>query len=236
MKQKLNFLLPILFAGFLLISMSSCNKEDVVTNVITTPNRPTPTNYMLGLGSNPGKPVGTAYNLPTYFRFTGPIMSSPGKEYTGDKMAMLLNGELPEPKTDYVIFGSGTYVNLYVGITNITSQNRVLVLPAGLIFCGEDTTNQNGIIIQPDTIPIPGNDTVFCCLKNYCLNLHHSVPSGSPYKMTVTTLNPDLVYLVNVLRNKRPVTEAGQIQSIIWNITDNGGLTASDKAYLNSLP
>lgn len=236
MKKNLILFLVVLFVATMTISYQSCKKDDTVTNIVRPPVTPPHINYLLGLGNIPGKPVGTNYSLPSNFHLTGPIMSDPGKALTGDKQALLLAGIFPGIKTDYTTFGSGTYVNLYVGIRNITAQNGVLIIPSGLIFCSEDTTDQSGIIIQPDTIPIPGNDTVLCCLKSYCLNLHHSPPSNAIYKMTVTTLNPDLVYVVSVLRNKKPVTDASQIQSIIWNITDNGGITQSDKTYLNSLP
>jgi len=236
MKSKWMLFLVVLFVAAMTINFESCKKDETVTNVVRPPVTPPHVNYLMGLGNTPGKPVGNSYSLPSGFRFTGPVMSDPGKALTGDKQALLLAGIFPEIKTDYTTFGSGTYVNLYVGISNISTQNRVLIIPSGLIFCSEDTTDQSGIIIQPDTIPIPGNDTVYCCLKSYCLNLHHSVPSNAVYKMTVTTLNPDLVYVVSTLRNKKPVTDASQIQSILWNITDNGGLTQSDKTYLNSLP
>ena len=125
---------------------------------------------------------------------------------------------------------------MYVGIRNLTAQNRTLIIPSGMIFCSDDSTNQSGIIIQPDTIPIPGNDTTFCLLKSYCVNLHRSPPSGAHYKIAVVTLNPDFVYVTNILRNKKRVTDVSTIQSLIWNITDNGGLTQENKTYLNSLP
>lgn len=236
MKTKSIFF-NIFILALALISFNACKKDDSSSN-----NKPpvvieqTPGYHPQGLGSNPGQPYGISYTLPNDIRLIGAITSSPQKGIVNDKVAQLSDFTNFTPKADYVSYGSGTYVNLYVKLLNTSFQTKTLIIPAGLIFSCEDTSTQGGVIIQPDTIVIPGEDTVFCCLKSYCTNLHKSPPSNQVYKITVTTLHYDLWLVAYILKNKQTIQDSGTIQSIIWSITDGTGLSETDKNYLLSLP
>ena len=236
MKTKIIFL-NVCFLAVVLIIFNSCKKDDS-TNVNKPPVVVTPTTgyYPQGLGSVPGKPYGIQYTFPSEIKLIGQITSFQQKGVIYDKLAQLSDFANFTPKSDYITYGSGTYVNLYVKLFNTNSQPKTLIIPAGLIFCCEDTSTQGGIIIQPDTIVIPGQDTAFCILKSYCTNAHKSPPSNNIYKMTVTTLHYDLWLVAYILKNKKTIQDASTIQTIIWSITDGSGLSETDKNYLLSLP
>ena len=119
---------------------------------------------------------------------------------------------------------------------NKNPQPKTIIIPGGLMFLPGDTAAQTGTTTQNDTITIPGNDSIGCHIKTYCTNLHKHVPSNTSYKMLGTTVHSDLWTLVDILKKKKKLAPGSQVQSIIWNITDHGGLTEQDRIYLNSLP
>jgi len=234
--KKLSITVVIIAVLFV---MNAC-KKDVNTTYPTTPPVVIPTvpvgNYPAGLGSTPGTPVCKPFNLPANIVLIGEIHSSVFKSVSFDKATQNINDFIIQPKTTFLELGSGSLVQVYLKFFNKSSQPTSLIIPGGLMFCPGDSAAQTGITVQPDTIIIPGNDSIGCHIKSFCTNAHKHVPSNTKYKMLGTTLHSDLWTMVNILKNKKKIQPGSQIQSIIWHITDNGGLTESDKTYLNSLP
>ena len=122
---------------------------------------------------------------------------------------------------------------------------KTFVLPAGLVFCNKSEndstpidTCQTGIILVPDTITIPGGDTIEILLKSFCSNLNwHAPTSNSIYAMKVTTNNDQMVRLIAALKGKKTLVDhQGDIQSYVWKITNNSGLTTEDYNTISNWP
>lgn len=234
MKTK-RILLPVIVLVLGLIALNACKKDVSPTYPITVVTIPVG-NYTAGLGSSPGTPVCKPFILPTNIVLIGEIKSAAFKAGFTNKETQNVNDYIITPKTTFLELGSGTYVQVYLKLYNTNSQPTTLIIPGGLMFLPGDTSSQTGTTIQNDTIIIPPHDSTGCHIKTYCTNLHKHVPSGTTYKMLGTSLNTDLWTMVSILKTKQKIVSNSRIQSIIWNITDNGGFTQADKDYLNSLP
>jgi len=220
-----------------------CNKKE---EPAPTPT-PTPTNqYLNGLGDHIGYPSGTAYNLPPAVQLVSEIrggsfnkISTVNKhEYSGPFPYGLI------PK-NWITYGTGTYVQLYMKLYNTLTVDTTIIFPGGLIFCDtldNDTSNgeyQRGFILQNAVVTCPAQDTAFVCLLAYCLNASLSGSSyDAVYYIGPVTNNPNLNQVVSIMASKQPPLGAEwDIQGIIWNITDYGlNLTQQDLDYLNNLP
>ncbi|MFZ4399572.1 MAG: hypothetical protein ACOYO1_06035 [Bacteroidales bacterium] len=237
MKTK-RFFIPVvsLLIGFLLFN--ACKKDinpiyPVAKPVVTT----IPVGiYPAGLGSTPGTPVCNPFILPENIEVIGEIKSAAFKSTVFDKETQNINDFIYTPKTTFVELGSGSLVQIYMKFYNKNSQPTTLVIPGGLMFLPGDTAAQTGTTTQNDTIIIPPHDSLGCHIKTYCTNLHKHVPNNTSYKMLGTTVHSDLWTMVNILKTKKKLAPGSQVQSIIWNITDRGGLTDADRTYLNNLP
>jgi hypothetical protein len=241
MKKTIYFISVILL---IVVAVSSCKKEKETP----TPLPPTPTvnPYLNGLGDQVGYPSGTAYNLPAHIQLVSEIRggyyyksnSIDKEKYTGPFPAHLI------PK-NWINYGTGTYVELYMKLYNTLSTDTTIIFPGGLIFCDtldSDTSNgmyQRGFILQNDTVNIMAQDTAFVVLMAYCLN---ASMSGSDYDAVYyigpVTNNPNLNQVVSIMAGKQyPFGEEYTFQDIIWNITDYGqNLTSQEIQYLNALP
>lgn len=243
MKKSL-FILGIFFSFFFLLS---CKKDNSI--IEPTPKPPTqvyhPTND--GLGLHGGIPTGTQFILPTNVKIIGSIRGGMpyAKATKFDKQTYngpFTNNEL---KSNWISYGTGTYVNLYIAFYNTLATNATLTLPGGLIFVDSTDVNdtigrfQKGFILQDVHIALPALDTAFAIVRAYCLNLH-LMPSdySSIYYIGPITNNVELNQIVTIMAPKQyPFGNEGSIQQIIWNVTDYGlTLTPAETSYLNSLP
>jgi hypothetical protein len=247
MKTRIYFLAAILFA--LSFAFSSCKKEKV-TVADPTPTAPTQVYHSTnnGLGLHGGYPTGTTYTLPSNVKIIGSIHG--GMPYSKasyiDKQTyqgpFANNNDL---KANWISYGTGTYVNLYIAFYNTLATNATLTLPGGLIFVDSTDVNdsigrfQKGFILQDVHIALPALDTAFAIVRAYCLNLH-LMPSdySSIYYIGPITNNVELNQIVTIMAPKQyPFGNEGSIQQIIWNVTDNAlTLTPTEISYLNSLP
>lgn len=237
MKNK-NLLLIGLVLVFAIFA-TSCKKDASNTNQDT----PKSVSSVSGLGSNPGLPAGTNFELPKNIKIIGSIRGGLPFGKVADKS---FKGPFPfnnNPK-NWITYGTGTFVNLYIMFYNTLPTPATLTLPGGLIFCDSlDAhslgTYQKGFILQDVTIPIPAMDTAFACISAYCLN-HTLLPSSysAVYYLGPITTNQDLNQIVSIMAPKQyPYGAEYDIQSIVWNVTDYGlTLTATEISYLNSLP
>jgi hypothetical protein len=236
MKTKKIFIAVFVLVGGI-IMLNACKKEVTTTYTYIPVVDPTPVgNYTSGLGNNPGKPVCKPFILPQNVELMGEIHSATFKSTNFDKLTQNANDFLITPKSTFIELGSGSCVNVYLKLFNKNSFPTMVVIPGGLMFCPGDTTTQTGTTTQNDTIIIPPHDSSACHIKAYCTNLHKHIPSSTTFTMLGTTLNSDLYGLVQILKTKKKLPQGSQVQTIIWHITDQGGMTDADRTYLNNLP
>ena len=243
MKKKLN-LIGALLVVFVLL-MNSCKKDDVSAPIQNL--KPVPThNYLSGLGPNVGFPAGLPFVLPHYIHVIGPIRGGEMyKSNTVDKNKY--TGPFPLnliPKS-WVVYGTGTYINLYIKFYNALPNPTSLTIPGGLIFVdsldNDSSTGvyQKGFILQDIHVPLPALDTAFIVVQAYCLN--HTLQASNynaVYFIGPISSNPNLNQIVSIMATKQPpVGVEYNIQSIVWNVTDYGlNISPSEIQYLNSLP
>lgn len=200
--------------------------------------------YQSGLGTNQGVPAGTVFSLPAGLEIVGNIQggypSFLNVQPTANKEKMQFDNTAFSIKTSSVQIGIGTFVNVYFDVLNTTPADINLVLPGGLVmpYAHHNSNYQSGFLVQNAEALIPAGDTVEVMLKSFCLNRsYHPADSSAHYMLGILTSNPELLQVVSILQNKQPVTgHESDIQSILWHITDDGGLQAADTVLLNSLP
>lgn len=242
MKLKLTFL----FLAAIAIGLSSC-KKDESKKAEWTIEELAP--YMQGLGDKGGTPTGTEFNLPAGITIDGEIrggydnVASAGFRKEDGLPLFLIPDFTRASSSDYIKYGSGTYVEIFVKIKNSNSSDAVLDIPAGLIFVCVSGSCQNGFILQKISIPLPANKITYARIKSYCLNLGRDASYNSEkYILGRITNHPLLLQIVGIMRDKNvPTGDAVEyIQDIIWDVTEyNGdyvGLTREHRNYLNSLP
>lgn len=238
MKTKNYFFLMLILATTIVISSCKKDKTEVAAN-------PTPVNTLSGLGSNPGIPSGSYFELPKHISIIGDIRGGIPFKKTIDKKTYTGSFPYYEHSKNWVTYGTGTYVDLYIKFYNSSSQSINVTIPGGLIFVDSLDlhshlgTYQKGYILQDVEIPVPSHDTAFACIQAYCLN-HTLAPSSyaAIYYIGPITNNPELNQITAIMSTKQaPIGQEYQIQTTVWNVTDYGlTLTAAEIAYLNSLP
>lgn len=244
MKRKSYLLFAILIAVG--VMYSSCKKDTQSPQPDKPYVPPVHQNTLAGLGTTHGFPTGTHYSLPSYVHIIGSIRGGTlGKSANVDKYTYQGTFPIDQEKANYLSYGTGTYINLYIAFYNTLGTNVTLTIPGGLIFCDSlDVVDslgiyQKGYILQAINIPLPAQDTAFACIRAYCLN-HTLSPSNynAVYYIGPITNNPDLNQISTIMVPKQyPFGSEGSIQSIIWNVTDYGmTLDSASIAYLNSLP
>ena len=238
--------LSAIVIGALLISVSfiSCKKTSDAPDTSGNHVLNYYTGSLSGLGTHGGLPAGFAFAWPSNIKIIGYMTGGdPGSKTIFKLPKNLKNIPSSLSKGNYTEYGIGTYVNVYMKLYNTNNTPYQLIIPSGVIMCDSfpnDTTvvdtSQSGIIIPPDTINIPGSDTVGVCLKSFCLNEHHAAPSSlNKYKFAVITSNESLHTVVTILRNKKSLSaHISDIQTILWKITDGQGLSQADIDMMNS--
>jgi hypothetical protein len=237
--KKLYCVLVVLLIAMVLVS---CRKDtidppSVDPTVISNPHS--------GLGQTPGYPTGATYSLPQNISIIGEIRGGIyGKEPLNKKT---YNGpfNIVDSKANWVPYGTGTYVNLYIIFYNSSGANTTFTMPGGLIFIDSSDmfqhipVYQKGFILQDVEISVNAYDSAFVQLRAYCINLSlHPSSYDAVYYIGPITNNADLNMIVNLMDGKQyPFGQEGSIQSIIWNVTDSGlTLTPAEIAYLTGLP
>ncbi|MEI6765070.1 MAG: hypothetical protein WCM76_05470 [Bacteroidota bacterium] len=245
MKARVPVYMVMVLAGLMIVS--ACKKEKAPTAIDETINPVTPGYTHAGLGEYSGVPSGTFIILPENISIVGQIRG--GMQKGNGTLVKGKPGGAPymmfDEKDTYLPVGTGTYVNLFVTFKNNGASPAHFTLPAGLIFCDDttgvgDTTSipQHGFLLKNEIIDIAGGAEASFQLKTYCLN-SHGTPSnyGIVYNFGPVTNYPGLVEIVSIMKSKQePVGHEGEIQGIIWNVTNGNGLTAQDRATLNALP
>lgn len=151
-------------------------------------------------------------------------------------------------------YGSGKgYVDLLIPMRNGRSGPITVTFPAGTILRSQNANRQHGVLIKKVAVTIPANSDYYLCLAFYCGNAHKgSAGSNDVYELGVVTNARPLLDLCDRVKNKKINIEdfsrtsygdygiynsqIGRLQSIVWEITDEEGLSEEDIAYINALP
>jgi len=200
--------------------------------------------YNAGLGSNPGVPGGKLYAFPEGISVVGMVHGNAPSVLTApviDKIKFA--GMTPvdnNDKTTYVTYGYGSLVNLYFTVENSTNAPKTVTIPKGTICYEANHTpsNQHGLLVKTVSFTVPANGTSDIHLQLFCVNAHNGIATATdPYKIGVITVHPDLLTVCNILDAKPFIDPSnyGTIQSILWEITDNGGFDQTDIDALNAM-
>ncbi|MEI8201974.1 MAG: hypothetical protein WCH34_03120 [Bacteroidota bacterium] len=235
--------LPFLFLFSLVVFFVSCKKDK--TPPADIPNTGTVLSTSLaGFGSYGGVPSGTPYVFPSNIKLVGEILGgNPGKSpFIGKKSIEAWQSYISNsPKSNWVTHGLGEFVTLYMRLYNTSGNASTFVFPAGLMFtnkCPGDTTiidtTQTGIIVIPDTVTVPGGDTLDLCLKSYCCNPHRGVPNATTvYTAKAVSNNDQIVHFIAALKGKTTlVSHESDILTYVWSIANGVPLTAADYATI----
>lgn len=151
-------------------------------------------------------------------------------------------------------FGSGAgYVDLLFPMRNTKSGSVTVTFPAATIIRSQTGDCQHGVLIKKVTVTIPANSDYYLCLAFYCGNANKSsAHSNDVYELGVVSDAKPLLDLCEMVKNKKINIEEfnrssyqdygiyrqqrSNLQSIVWRVTDDEGLTEEDIAYLRGLP
>lgn len=225
--MKKLFFIPLLLGAL----MVSCAKEDLP-----------PVAQFAGLGDNDGFPAVTTVQIPSYVQIVSSIYGgNPEYRLPANFNKRDLNRSLTPNKSgdaDWTSYGTGTYVELFVKILSADGLPHSWNIPAGTVFCDSTKHYQHGFIIQDIQVQIPASDTAFVIFNAYCLNAARSSSDKfANYQLLGKTQNQPLLEMVQLLAGKQPTFSTGEMQSIIWSITEyNETLTDDQRDYLNGLP
>lgn len=162
----------------------------------------------------------------------------------------------PATRADAVTgyFGSGYgFVDLLIPLKNTTAGPVTVTFPAALILRSVSGDCQNGVLIKKATVDVPAGTGYTVCLSFYCGNASKgSAGSGDDYVWGVVSDAAPLLDLCERVKGKKINIEEfdpadfddlyiyrdqiDRLQDIVWNITDDEGLTEEDIAYINALP
>ncbi|MCL2298615.1 MAG: hypothetical protein FWC27_00515, partial [Firmicutes bacterium] len=188
-----------------------------------------PQNASAGLGNDQGEPEGTPLALPAGLSITG------------------IRGAYDQCENATSRYGTGSYVNLCIELDNRTDGPVEFTFPIGLIFVSDSGETQNGLLLEKAAFTCPprteeerqlGENPCVIELHAYCLNLgRHATQDGDIYRIGPVTSNTRLLELLSLLAGKQITpTDWGSVQNVVWDITEDDGLTQADRDFINSLP
>lgn len=179
-----------------------------------------------GMGDSTAAPTGQAFAWPQAVRVDDPVK--------GDDPFCVPQ---EQPATPPV--GHGGLVRVCLGLHNTGLVPITVTLPPGLIFVSDSLEGQNGIVLTVTTLVVPVTSTTFYVpVYAYCLNLgrHNTAGGQDTYRPGPVTDDPSVLELLTLLQGKQ-VTPAFdfKLQQILWDITENGGLTQEDRDAIAAL-
>jgi hypothetical protein len=192
-----------------------------------------------GLGDDPGEPLGTPFTLPPGVTVSGTIVGA------DDLTSECENGKKGN--------GSGVYVQVCVPLRNTTGAPVEVVFPPGLVIVSAAEGFQNGLLVERIVVTVPPTNNgpggpptdggvdpsaEVVPLSTYCLNESQSPNElGTPYRFGPVTSDSALQELLGLLANKRIDTDEDKdvVQSAIYSITEEKGLTPRDRSDIDDL-
>ena len=179
-----------------------------------------------GMGDSTAAPTGQTYAWPQGVQVDDPVK--------GDDPFCVPPEQPATPPA-----GHGGLVRVCLGFHNTGLVPVTVTLPPGLIFVSNSLEGQNGLVLTVTTIVVPVTSTTFYVpVYAYCLNLgrHNTAGAQDTYRTGPLTDDPSVLELLTLLQGKQ-VTPAFdfKLQQILWDITENGGLTQEDRDAIAAL-
>ncbi len=208
-----------------------------------------------GMGNTPGELEVSEYNLPEGFDLVGEItgmFESEGvvaQQFTSLKTTNTSNNRF---------YGcGGKYIQLKLTIKNNIDRRRTCFFPPGLIFRVNNNKFQHAINLCWTWISFsPMQERTFV-LYLFCINLgRRESLVDAVYSIEGITKSPNMKWLTDKCNRKRLNYECfphhysraslksgdtfdevvGQMQEIVWALTNGNGLTEEQKSYIDELP
>ena len=143
-------------------------------------------------------------------------------------------------ESDPIEYG-GDQIIVCMGLTNTTTAEIVVNLPAGLFFLVKAADGQNGLMLQDHALKVPAGQTAFFKINLFCANEHCKFGRTTDrYTFGNVTNDAKLLELVGLAKKVRleygHTDEAYAFGQAIWDITDGDGVTAEHRALIAGLP
>ncbi|CAM4519384.1 hypothetical protein HRD49_24180 [Corallococcus exiguus] len=179
-----------------------------------------------GLGRSKDDPTGQAFALPAGLTLENPIVA-----YVPE------NPEDCDDKYSDEANGTGEEVRVCLIFNNTTSTPITVTLPPGLILKSTSDDVQNGIIVQTVSIVVPPGERYFAPLFAYCVNQDRSTTGlDDRYELGPAVTHKDFQEVFTLLAGKKLTREAaGRVQTVVHHVSQGEGLSAADRATLQSL-
>jgi hypothetical protein len=229
MKDKL-----LIFVCILLLTLAACQKESTNTSKTTLPfitstiHRGTITSDVFsasntdGFGLSNKELNGTPLTFPSGVVLNSNVRTSTYGCSGNSYFECPTDGTLP----------------FYMSFRNNNITPSTIIFPAGTVLPSGDTTLQGAVIVQPDTVTIPGSSFMCVNLNAFCVNEHRTFNEDTIYGAPLISHNPNLSPLITLLATKKTVTTDpnGILQQTVWDIANSGQMTTADIAAINALP
>ena len=162
----------------------------------------------------------------------------------GDPTGPGSNGELPSELTIELISGdsdqcfvTGAVFSIVLHIRNTSGNSVTYSFPAGIQFVPNSGDAQTMMLLQIYTITVAPGTTESICLPVYCLDAELDAPDAEySYSLGSIVTSSVLKEILSLTAGKTiDITEAFNVQIIIWNAIDSGSLSAEERNYLENL-
>ena len=237
----------ILILAIATVAIFTACKKESITPTVSDKLTPAVVAYShSGLGDNCNSvPTGTHIQLPSHISIVGQIVAAA----PGSKSGLYLfksaaaTPYILKDKGEFTPVGAGD-IGINITFNNSSSNGISFTLPGGLLFIDDtitqdDTTRippQHCLLLKDVQVTVPAGGTTKIQVLTFCANHHNSSPYGITYTFGPVSNYPGLVELVGIMKNKQyPVTNVGGVQTCVWDITNENGLTAADRSFLSTL-
>lgn len=173
-------------------------------------------------------PTGAVYQLPAGIAVQGKIVGVGGDDGNG--------GGACAPEQS--IGAAPGFVDVCLTLTNSTTSAITVTLPGELIFISKSSATQNGALVVAQTIVVPAGGTTLVTVSLHCVNAHRD-PAGPADEYTIGPVSnhAGLREIVTLVQGKQLDAEGEmQVQLAVWEVSDEGGLTAETRQALRDLP
>ncbi len=208
-----------------------------------------------GMGNTPGDLEVSEYNLPEGLEIVGDISGILESESTVAQEYASLKATNTSSKRFYGC--GGTYIQVQLTLKNNIERRRTCFFPPGLIFKVNNNDHQHAFNLCWTWFCFEPLETRTIVLYLFCINRGRTESLvNTVYEILGKTTSVNMKWLANRCNGKRMNWEcfshnktqsylksgdtyeevAGEMQEVIWALTNGDGLTEEQEAYIDELP